>query len=354
MSAKPESETQFIADAVRRAADAGVALRIRGSGSKDFYGNEPRGELLDMSGYCGVVDYDPAELMITARAGTTLDEIEELLAGAGQMLPFEPPRFGGGTLGGCVAAGLSGPRRAYAGSVRDFVLGVRLIDGLGNELRFGGRVMKNVAGYDVSRLMVGALGTLGVLTEISLKVLPAKPEMTLQFEVDEASAIDALNRWTSQGLPLSGSCHHARRLCVRFAGSEPVLRRVKNDIGGEEMRDDASYWRATRDQTAEFFTSGAALWRVSVPPRSEPLNAATEQLIEWGGALRWLSGDLDARELRAEVESRGGHATLFRSHRGGDVPVFHPLKPALAALHRQLKRNFDPRGILNPRRMYDF
>ncbi len=354
MSATPESETRFIADAVRRAADAGVALRVRGSGSKDFYGNEPRGELLDMGGYRGVVEYDPAELMITARAGTTLDEIEKLLAGAGQELPFEPPRFGGGTLGGCIAAGLSGPRRAYAGSVRDFVLGVRLIDGLGNELRFGGRVMKNVAGYDVSRLMVGALGTLGVLTEISLKVLPTKPEMTLQFDLDEASAVDALNRWASQGLPLSASCHHARQLYARFAGSDSMLRRVKSDIGGEEMRDHARYWLAIRDQTAEFFSSGAPLWRVSVPPRSAPLNAAAQQLIEWGGALRWLSGDLNARALRADVESCGGHATLFRAPRDGRIPVFHPLKPALAAVHRRLKRVFDPRGVLNPQRMYDF
>ena len=168
----------FINDVCERIREAGARktpLRIRAGGSKDFYGRTLSGEVLDVSSYKGIVAYEPKELVLTVRAGTPLEEVESALAGERQMLPFEPPHFGGGTIGGAVACGLSGPRRPYAGAVRDFVLGTRIVNGKGEDLSFGGRVIKNVAGYDVSRLMVGSLGTLGVITEISFKVLPAPP-----------------------------------------------------------------------------------------------------------------------------------------------------------------------------------
>jgi glycolate oxidase FAD binding subunit len=229
---------------------------------------------------------------------------------------------------------------------------VQLIDGRGNPLRFGGRVIKNVAGYDVSRLMVGALGTLGILLEISLRALPIKPELTLQLELDEARAIERMNLWALQGLPLSATCHHAGRLSVRFAGVGEVLERVRKQLGGEELRDGAQFWCSIRDQTNAFFTSASVLWRVSVPPTTGPLNIAADHMIEWGGALRWLSGDLDANALRAQIEARGGSATLFRGVRPATVPAFHPLEPRLLELHRRLKDVFDPHRILNSQRMY--
>lgn len=340
------AQAEAIAAKVKAAASAALPLRIRGAGSKDFYGDERIGEVLSTRGYQGVVEYDPAELMLTARAGTTLAELEALLAGAGQMLPFEPPQFGGGgTLGGSIATGLSGPRRPYAGAARDFVLGVRAIDGRGADLRFGGRVMKNVAGYDVSRLMVGSLGTLGVLLEVSLKLVPAKPEMTLRFAADETDAFDRVNGWIAQGVPVCATCHHDGSLHVRFASVESVLKRLHQQTGGERVVEGAAFWRAIRDHAMDFFQRATTLWRVSVPPTAAPLGVPN-QLVEWGGALRWLSGDLDAAALRSQVERAGGHVTLFRAPRR-TVPALHPLDPALARIHLGLKEVFDPIGIFN-------
>jgi glycolate oxidase FAD binding subunit len=348
VSTTPESEARFLADAVRSAASARRKLRIVGSGSKQFYPAAIEGDVLRVAGYGGIVDYDPAELVLTARAGTPLAEVEQVLAAQGQMLAFEPPQFGGGgTLGGCVATGWSGPRRAYAGAVRDFVIGVQIVDGQGEHLRFGGRVIKNVAGYDVSRLMVGAHGALGVLLEISLRVVPGKHEITRQLSLDEASAIERVNRWAARGLPLSGSCHHAGILTVRLAGAPAVLDRVGKEIGGELVHDAGQYWRSIRDQTAPFFAKARELWRASVPPTAQRLNLSGEQLIEWGGALRWIATDLDAPTLRAEVEARGGHLLLFRSSRAESANQRPALSPGLAKLHVELKRVFDPYAVLN-------
>jgi glycolate oxidase FAD binding subunit len=347
VSTTPESEARFIADAVRGAAHARRKLRILGAGSKQFYPASIEGDVLRVAGYSGIVDYDPAELVLTARAGTPLAEIEQALAAHGQMLAFEPPQFGGGTLGGCVATGWSGPRRAYAGAVRDFVLGVQIVDGQGERLRFGGRVIKNVAGYDVSRLMVGAHGALGVLLEISLRVLPGKHEITRQLSLDEASAIERVNSWAARGLPLSGSCHHAGILSVRLAGAPAVLDRVGKEIGGEVVQDGNQFWRSIRDQTAPFFAKARELWRASVPPTAQHLNVGGEQLIEWGGALRWIATDLDAPTLRGEVEARGGHSLLFRSSHAASASLRPALSPVLAKLHIELKRVFDPHAVLN-------
>lgn len=353
----------FIARLCRRVAEAAAgrtALRIRGGGTKDFYGGTPRGEIVEMAECTGVVSYEPKELVLTVRAGTPLAVVEDLLAGERQMLPFEPPHFFAGdgasraTIGGTVAAGLSGPRRPYTGAVRDFVLGARIVNGKGEHLGFGGRVIKNVAGYDVSRLMAGALGTLGVITELSFKVLPRPAEeATLAFELAEAEATLQANRWAGQPLPLSATAWQDGVLRVRLSGAPAALRAARGKMGGQDLGDASSFWSDLREQRLPFFAPGRPLWRLSVPQTALPLALPHAQLIEWGGGLRWVSGELDAAEVRAKAEAAGGHATLFR---GGDkaAGVFHPLKPALDKIHRRLKAAFDPAGVLNPGRMYDF
>ena len=347
----------FIPSLCARVADAAekrIPLRIRGGGSKDFYGAPATGDVCDMASYTGIVTYEPKELVLTVRAGTPLSQVEEALAAERQMLPFEPPHFApGATIGGIVATGLSGPRRPYAGAVRDFVLGTRIVNGKGEDLSFGGRVIKNVAGYDVSRLMAGALGTLGVITEISFKVLPRPPvEATLAFEMPEADAITHMNQWAGQPLPLSATAWEEGRLRVRLSGAETAVAAAKKKLGGEEF-DGASYWRDLREHRLPFFVPGQALWRVSVPQVTQPLGLGAATLVEWGGGLRWVCGEVDAFAVRSSAERTSGHATLFR---GGDksVGVFHPLKPAVAKIHKRLKSAFDPAGILNPGRMYDF
>jgi glycolate oxidase FAD binding subunit len=351
-----DTTLQSLVDRVRSAAAEGAALCIRGGGTKDFYGNPPRGELLDTRAFAGIVAYEPSELVVTVRAGTPLAELEALIAGRGQMLAFEPPHFGeGATVGGCVAAGLAGPRRASAGTsyggLRDSVLGAQLLDGRGQVLSFGGTVMKNVAGYDVARVLAGSLGILGVLLELSLKVLPRPlAETTLRFELDEAAALAGLNAWGGQPLPISASAWSGGRLLLRLSGAPAALQAARERLGGEEV-DAADFWLDLREQRDAFFGGDAPLWRFSVPPTAAPLGLGDAQLIEWGGALRWLRSDLSATEIRGRATALGGHATLFR---GGDRSqgVFTPLPPALAAIHRRLKSEFDPAGIFNPGRMY--
>lgn len=334
------------------AAANGRALCIRGAGSKDFYGGPLQGEPLDTKGLRGIVDYEPTELVMTARAGTPLAELEAALAERGQVLPFEPPRFGGGgTLGGAVAAGLSGPRRPYAGAARDFVLGLRLLDGQGRHLRFGGQVIKNVAGFDVSRLLTGSLGTLGLLTEVTLKTLPRPPaETSLRFELDQATALRSMNEWAARPLPLSASSYHGGVLRLRLSGAEAAVREACGKLGGEAFSG-VDYWDGLRDQHDSFFASNATLWRVSLPQTAPPLRGDAPQLIEWGGALRWLAGSQDAAALRRQAAELGGHATLFR---GADksAGVFQPLPAALAQLHRRIKAVLDPAGIFNRGRLY--
>ena len=337
---------------IRAAHDSHTRLIIEGGGSKTFYGNPDEGEVLGTRALTGVVDYQPKELVLTARAGTPLAEIEALLAEQNQMLAFEPPHYSGGaTLGGSIAAGLSGPRRPYAGAARDFVLGVRMIDGTGQPLRFGGQVIKNVAGYDVSRLMVGALGTLGLVTEVSLKVLPeAAVETTLQFELDEAAAIMKMNQWAGQPLPLSATSWHAGLLTVRLSGAASAVHAAQARLGGETLGDAAAFWQRLRNQATPFFDK-RPLWRLAVKSTTPPMNLGDAQWIEWGGAVRWLASNLPAAHLREAAKAAGGHATLFR----GDAPadgVFAPLAPALLTLHRNLKQRFDPRGIFNHGRLY--
>lgn len=344
---------------VRDCAACAAPLAIGGGGSKAFYGNAVGGETLDTRALRGIVDYEPTELVVTALAGTPLAELELALARERQMLAFEPPHFApGATLGGTVATGLSGPRRPYAGAVRDLVLGVRVIDGNGVHLAFGGRVMKNVAGFDVARLMTGAQGTLGVITEVSLKCLPAPAaESTRMFDFSADEAIRRVNEWGGRALPLSATCFADGRLLVRLSGAAPAVEAAARKLGGEDLADPPAFWRTVRDQTHSFF-SGAdddALWRLSVKSTAPFTDFGGEQLVEWGGALRWVrpraGASLDAARLRAFAAANGGHATLFR---GTDrtAGVFHPLAAAMLALHRNLKATFDPVRILNRGRMY--
>ena len=341
-----------IVQAVRAAHDSHSALRIRGAGSKDFYGGMLSGDVLDVAGYRGIVAYEPTELYITARCGTSLAEIEATLAECGQMLAYEPPRFSGATVGGCVAAGLSGPRRQQAGAVRDFMLGAKLVDGTGQVLSFGGQVMKNVAGYDVSRLLAGSMGTLGVLAEVTLKVLPrAMAERTLVFSLDQEEAISRLNEWGGQPLPISASFWHDGRLWVRLSGAGAAVDAAMRKLGGSEMADSDGFWALVREQTHPAF-AGDILWRLALPSTAGDPGLSGLRAIEWGGLLRWYAGEQEA--VRGAAARLGGHAVLYRSPESLRCleGAFAPLSPAMLALHRRLKKSFDPKGILNPGRLY--
>ena len=346
-----------LTDTIRAAAAGKMPLCIRGGGSKDFYGGPLRGERFSISAYRGIVDYEPTELVITARAGTPLAEIEAMLRGKGQMLAFEPPHFGfNSSLGGCIAAGLSGPRRAYSGAARDFVLGVRMLDGAGNDLHFGGQVMKNVAGFDVSRLMAGSLGTLGVILEVSLKVLPLPAvETTLRLPKTAAEAIALVNKWAGQPLPVSATAWTGGNLVVRLSGAAAAVDAAAKKLGGERIDAEQAprFWHGIREHTDPFFNGGQPLWRLSLKSTTPPLNLPGAQLLEWGGALRWLATAADAQTVRAAAALGGGHATLFRSS-DKSAGVFQPLPPALLTIHRKLKQTFDPAGILNRGRLYDW
>jgi len=308
-----------------------------------------------VAGHRGLVNYQPAELVITARAGTPLSDIEVALADHRQMLPFEPPYFGEhATLGGTVACGLSGPRRPYTGAVRDFVLGMKIINGRGEVLHFGGEVMKNVAGFDVSRLMAGAMGTLGVILEVSLKVLPRPAhEVTLVQEWGAVDAVEMMNDWAGRSLPLSASCYDGDRLYLRLSGTRTAVESAKRHIGGEALKEATLFWESLREQRHGFFGGEAPLWRLAVPPATLPLDLTGKWLLEWGGAQRWLRSDADAAMVRRSALQAGGHATLFR---GGsrDGERFQPLPQTLQDIHRRLKQAFDPKGILNPGRLYEW
>lgn len=379
-------------DIVRTAAAARRGLRIRSGGSKDWYGEAATAEeeaVLDVSAHRGIVAYEPSELVFTARCGTPLAEIEAVLAGQNQMLAFEPPQCadiarwwqvhggvaaaGPATLGGCVAAGLSGPRRATAGACRDFVLGAKLLSGDGRVLDFGGRVMKNVAGYDVSRLLAGSLGVLGVILEVSLKVLPRPArEITLRFESSEHDAITRLNAWAGQPLPLSASawradttagptvCGAARtgQLWLRLSGTEAALHGARARLGGEAVAPDAAaaFWQGIREQTDPWFATTLPVWRLSLPSTAPPeafKGIPRAQLIEWGGALRWFATDMEPQKLRVATQCAGGHATLWRPAPGQRraTTTFTPLDPVVLAIHRRLKAEFDPAGIFNRGRL---
>jgi len=353
---------ETLIDQVKAALASGTPLNLRGHGSKHFYGEPQRGEPLDLTPLSGISSYEPSELVVTARAGTPLAELEAVLGEKSQCLAFEPPLFGGrGTVGGMVSAGLAGPARASVGSVRDFVLGATLLNGRAEVLSFGGQVMKNVAGYDVSRLLAGSMGFLGVILEVSLKVLPRPAATaTLRFDMAEGQALVQLNEWAGKPLPLHASAWWDGALVLRLAGAQAAVQAARVRLGGDRIPDDLAdaFWTGLRDQTDEFFVGaqravagGARLWRLSLPGTAPELKLHGEQLIEWGGAQRWVVTPMEPAAVREAAAGVGGHATLFRAL-DKSSGAFMPLSAPLAAIHRRLKHSFDPHDVFNPGRLY--
>lgn len=323
-------------------------LCITAGGSKSFYGNEVTGTELNVTEHSGITEYHPSELVLTARCGTKLSEIENALRENNQMLAFEPPMHSeNSTFGGCIATGLSGPRRAFSGSARDFVLGTEIINGKSETLKFGGQVMKNVAGYDASRLMVGAQGTLGVLLNISVKVLPLpETELTLALELDEINAHKKLHEWIKQGHPVTASCHHKNTLYIRLASTENSVQKAAENIGGETG--DSNLWTSLRNQTHDFFKQDS-LWRLSLPTAGNAITKRENQLIEWFGAQRWVTSN---DNLYDTAKTNRGHATRYTLNEKPIQDCFQPLDKPMLELHKRLKNSFDPSGILNPGRTY--
>ncbi len=354
---QPSPTAQDLADQVRQAFEQQQPLQIIGGGSKHFYGNPVEGTPLFVNDFQGIINYEPSELVITARAGTPLHVIEATLANQGQMLGFEPPYFTtNATLGGTIACGLSGPRRPYSGAARDFVLGVTMINGKGEILRFGGQVMKNVAGYDVSRLMCGAQGTLGVLLDISLKVIP-KPavEQTQQLQCNQQQMQTLLSQLGRQPLPISATVLHNKQLSIRLSGTEPGVRSAAMIIGGEPLSTPDPLWQQLKEHQHPFFDPADTCVRLSLPPSAPniPENLIRDQLIEWGGAQRWVrpNNSSDTVALMEWAASHGGHATRL-DRALSQSAQFHPLNRSLAQLSQRIKESFDPARILNPDRLY--
>jgi glycolate oxidase FAD binding subunit len=356
------------AERVRAAAAAGARLRIQGAGTKAFLAGASDAEPLDLRAHAGVVDYAPSELFATVRAGTPLEDLEALLARHGQCLPFEPPRFADaegrtpGTVGGMVAAGLAGPGRAAAGGVRDYVLGALVLNGRGELLRFGGEVMKNVAGYDVSRLFAGSWGALGAICEVSLKVLPQAPaSVTLRFELAQAEALARVNAWAAQPLPLNASVWWRGTLAVRLRGAVAAVETATRALGGELIPEAfaQAFWEGLRDQRDEFFVEAGhacerdarALWRLSLPSTAAAIAHGDDTLVEWHGAQRWVLAERDDTTLAEQATLAGGSAQRVRGGPPGEG-AFAPVlpTPALQAIQRRLRESFDPRGVFVPGR----
>jgi glycolate oxidase FAD binding subunit len=341
--------TEKLGAQVSHAFHARKPLRITAGNSKSFYGRKVDGEEISVAGHSGIIEYRASELVLTARSGTRLSEIEDALAENQQMLAYEPPIHDRhSTLGGSVACGLSGPRRPYAGAARDFVLGTTIINGKGERLKFGGQVMKNVAGYDASRLMTGAQGTLGVLLDISIKVLPRPGrEITLCFEQDFEQAHSNLRQWILQGHPITASCYIDDQLFVRLSSTVNGAKSAHATIGGDLHSNDL--WDSLRHQTHDFFQQHQNLWRVSVAPSADAIASGQPQLTEWHGALRWIASD---EELFTAAKDAGGHASRYRLFGAAADHIFQPLSAPMLALHQRLKKSFDPENILNPGRLY--
>lgn len=330
-------------------------VQIIAGNSKAFYGRKAGGELLSVADHSGIVEYDFRELVVTARAGTTLAELKTVLAENNQYLPFDPPSYAdNATLGGTLACGFSGPSRPYAGSARDYVLGSKILNGRAELLTLGGQVMKNVAGYDLSRLMVGALGSLGIILQASLKVLPRPAvQHTLVLEMQAEQAIKEMNRVAGTQHPLNASAWFDGLLYLRFAGFEASVSKAASEIGGESLDDADTFWDALREHQHRFFATDKPLWRLSVPATTAVLDLPGRTFYDWGGAQRWFVPDtaVDASILFETAGHAGGHATLFR-HGNHDAEVFQPLPDELMALHRKLRQSMDPQQLLNPGRMY--
>ena len=350
--------TQELLAAVAQALANKSPLEICGGNSKShILGRKPstaNAGKLQLSSHTGIVDYHPAELVLTARAGTPLREIKAALAAEGQMLAFEPPEYNGAaTLGGTLACNMSGPARPWSGSMRDMVLGVQLINGRAELLNFGGQVMKNVAGYDVSRLQAGALGTLGVLTRISLKVLPlAEHSLTLCYELDAPAALELMTTRCAEAKPLNGAYWAEGRLFLRLSGAQNAVVNTAKHWGGEQVSTATELWRQVQEFEHPFFDGDEQLWRLSHKPTA-PVPELGDVLIDWGGAQRWLRAEQDREVLERIAEEAGGHVSLFS---GGDrtSEVKHRLSKLEQTLQQRLKKAFDPEGIFNPGRLYSW
>ncbi|MEE9336482.1 MAG: glycolate oxidase subunit GlcE [Methylococcaceae bacterium] len=350
---QPSDISDQLQDKVRQAIETGDRLIIKAGGTKDFYGRSISGKELSVAEHQGIINYEPTELVITARAGTKLKIIEQILTENNQMLAFEPPTFGNNaTLGGTIACNFSGPRRAYSGAARDSVLGSKIINGKAEVLSFGGEVMKNVAGYDVSRLMAGAMGTLGVLLEVSLKVIP-KPEAEITFmqNINIEDALEKLHQWVALPLPISASCFYQNVLYIRLSGSEKSIRTAQQSMGGEILIEAESFWHSVKEQTHDFFKNDQSLWRLSLASNTPNLPLDGDSMFEWGGALRWLKTDMSQDQIHKARNSINGHISLFRTS-GKRDDIFQPLPKHLLQLHSKLKQAFDPHGIFNIGRMY--
>lgn len=345
-------QTEAIQSLVIQALETESSLQIVGGASKTFYGRKTQGKVLSIKAHQGIINYHPSELIITARAGTLLSEIESTLAEQGQMLAFEPPYFAkSATIGGTVACGFSGPRRPFTGSVRDFVLGCKIINGKAEILSFGGEVMKNVAGYDISRLMVGAMGTLGVLLEVSLKVLP-KPviEDTRVFELNTATALGQMTEFAKKNYPLSGLSYDGIKLYARISGTEKAVKATKVKLGGGDLIEAKNFWNDCKEHRLNFFQNTGNLWRLSVPPSASEPSFPGLWFYDWGGAQRWLKTAEKNQQVFSLAESMDGHATLFRARDQSDQPLQKISEP-LKKLNKKIKHSFDPKGILNPYRI---
>ena len=348
--------TQSLGEQLRSAQEAGTPLRIRGGDSKRLWLGRPCAEehTLDLAQHRGVVAWEAGELVLVARAGTPITELEALLATAGQVLAFEPPAGGGkATLGGTLASNCSGPARPWNGAVRDAVLGVKMLTGTGACLNFGGRVVKNVAGYDVSRLQAGALGSLGVITEVSLKVMPApETSQTLALELDAEPALAYMTRSAREPAPLTGACWLDGRLFLRLSGAAAAVEASARRWGGDLVAPAEAPWQALREFSAGAQARGEPLWRVSLAGNAPLPSGAAPLLIDWGGALRWFAAEgFDAFAYAGEY---GGHASLWWPPADWQGETAQPLSPPLQALHQRLKLAFDPQRILNPGRLYSW
>ena len=339
---------------VKENIERGRPMQITAGNSKLFYAHEISGEALSVKEHFGIIDYEPTELVITARCGTRLQDLESTLAEQNQMLAFEPPAYSKhATLGGCIAAGLSGPRRPFAGAVRDASLGIRMINGTGEILKFGGTVMKNVAGYDVSRLMVGSMGTLGIILDTSLKIVPRpETEITTCYELTERASISRVNKICAQAYPVSATCFDGTQLFLRLSGTESGVNKSLDMLGGETLKDATSFWKDLKNQRHSFFNSTKRIWRLSLKPATPPLEIMGEQLIEWHGAQRWLTSDQNPEIIREIINQHGGHAIIFKNAKEDDL-VFHPISGILHQLHMNLKLAMDPKCMFNLYRMYE-
>ncbi|MCW8962374.1 MAG: glycolate oxidase subunit GlcE [Gammaproteobacteria bacterium] len=344
-------DSQQLAQQVRDAFEKKTPLSIQGTQSRSFLRYSEHGNKLSTLEHSGIVAYEPTELVITVRAGTSIASVQDTLAEHKQSLAFDPPRFAqSGTIGGTVASGLSGPSRPWMGAVRDHVLGTRIINGKGDIMSFGGQVMKNVAGYDVSRLMCGAFGTLGVILDVSFKVLPIpESSSTLVFEYDAQNAIDHVNEWSAQTVPLNGACWSAGKLYIRLSGTDAGVKTAINTIGGDVYTDNDLLWDELRDQKNSFFNN-AGYWRLSLPPATPVLSIEGEWLLDWGGAQRWLKSSEHPDKIRQMTVERGGHAEHWH---GKDKNLLRmPLDSIVHRYHKNLKDAFDPAHILNNHALY--